>query len=582
LSLSAFTFIFRTNQHGLFQVHAYPFQRGDETLSTWIVECHEDTWKRAGLEGATEEQTAAYCQELFADHLQGHPLLTNRSTWRTFPTVRCERWSYRNIVLMGDAVHTAHFSIGSGTKLAMESALSLVEAFRTHGTHDVPAALQAYGEDRRIDVIKLQKAAQTSLEWFENSARYVGQHPLQFSFNLLTRSKRITYDNLALRDPKLVERVTQWWAEDQGAPKTSTGRAPRPMFVPFRMRELQLANRVVVSPMCQYSARDGTVGDWHLMHLGARAVGGAGLLMAEMTNVSVEGRITHGCAGIYDDAHIAAWKRVVDFVHDHSGAAIGLQLGHAGRKASCHLPWEGDDPLTDGTAWEAIGPSADAFDEGWPVPRMADREEMERLIACYVEAAGRALTAGFDLIELHMAHGYLLSSFLSPAANHRTDEYGGELNGRMRFPLEVFEAVRAAWPAEKPLAVRISATDWLDEGGVTAAESVELARALQARGCDLIDVSTAGNTPRSEPLYGRMYQVPFAERIRCEVGIPVMAVGAIQGWDHVNTILAAGRADLCALARPHLLDPHLTLRAAVAYEHVDQEWPRQYLAVKPH
>ena len=589
--LKAFTFIFRENEHGLFQVHAYPFQVGDDPLSTWIVECREEVWRRAGLEGASEEDTLAYCGELFADHLQGHELLANRSIWRSFPTVRCERWAHGKIVLVGDAAHTAHFSIGSGTKLAMEDALALVDAFAEHGTDDVPAVLEAYQEARRVDVLKLQKAAQTSLEWFENSARYVcgaggrgpgGQHPLQLTFNLMTRSKRITYDNLALRDPELLERVSEWWARDQGAaPTAGGGRAPRPMFVPFELRGLRLANRVVVSPMCQYSALEGTVGEWHLVHLGARAVGGASLVMAEMTNVSAEGRITHGCAGIWDDEHVAAWRRVVDFVHAHTEARIGLQLGHAGRKASCHLPWEGDEPLTDESAWPAIGPSADAFDEGWPVPRPMQRADMQRVIGEYEAATRRALEAGFDIIELHMAHGYLLSSFLSPAANGRTDRYGGSLANRMRFPLEVFEAVRAAWPEERPAAVRISATDWLPAGGITAAESVTIARALRDLGCDLVDVSSAGNTPRSEPTYGRMYQVPFAERIRHEAGIPVMAVGAILGWDHVNTILAAGRADLCALARPHLVDPHLTLRASVAYERFDQPWPRQYLPAKP-
>ena len=574
--LDTFTFVFKENEHGLFQVHAYPFQRGDEPLSTWIVECHEDVWRRAGLDQASEEETVAYCEALFAEELDGHPLLVNRSIWRAFPTVRCERWTHGNVVLVGDAAHTAHFSIGSGTKLAMEDALALRDAFRAHD--DVPSALAAYDQGREVDVLKLQKAAQTSLEWFENSARYVDQHPLQFSFNLMTRSKRITYDNLAQRDPQLVEDVRRWWIEDQGA---DPGTVQAPMFAPLALRGVTLPNRVAVSPMCQYSAEDGTVGDWHLMHLGARATGGAGLLMAEMTNVSAEGRITHGCTGLYDDAHVAAWRRVTDFCRAHSDAVLGIQLGHAGRKASCALPWDGDAPLEDGTAWQAIGPSADAFGPGWPTPRAMDRADMDRVIAEYEEATRRALAAGFDLVEVHMAHGYLLSSFLSPAANHRRDEYGGEQARRMRFPLEVFEAVRTAWPDDKPVLVRVSATDWLPEGGTTIEDTLELARALQARGCDLIDVSTAGNTPASAPIYGRMYQVPFAERIRHEVGIPVMAVGAIQGWDHVNTILAAGRADVCALARPHLVDPPLTLRAAVAYEQPGVAWPRPYRAARP-
>lgn len=583
--LEAFTFVFLETEHGVFQVHAYPFERGDTNLSTWIVECHEDTWKNAGLDDVTEEETAARMTEMFRDFLDGHPLLTNRSVWRTFPTVSCKQWHTDNIVLLGDSAHTAHFSIGSGTKLAMEDAIALREAFDAKGTGDIPGVLQHYVDGRFVDVLKLQKAAQTSLEWFENTARYVHQNPLQFSFNLMTRSKRITYDNLRLRDPELVDAVTEWWADDQGAPRDERGRPVKPIFAPLQLRDLTLPNRIVVSPMCQYSAVDGTINDWHLVHLGSRAVGGAGLLMAEMTNVSAEGRITYGCAGIYDDQHTVAWKRVVDFAHEHAAGAIGLQLGHAGRKASCSLPWEGDAPLTGNDAWTALGPSADAFGPGWPTPKAMDRADMDRVTAEYVAATERALTAGFDLVELHMAHGYLLSSFLSPASNRRTDEYGGSLENRMRYPLEVLDAVRAAWPANKPVFVRISATDWLedepDKDGITIEESIVLCRELAAHGCDVVDVSTAGNTPDSKVNYGRMYQVPFAERIRIETGVKVMAVGAIQGWDHANTVLAAGRADLCALARPHLEDPHLTLHAAMAYDHQPQAWPPQYLAAKP-
>ncbi len=581
LPLEAFTFVFRENEHGLFQVHAYPFQVGLKPLSTWIVECHEDVWRRAGLEDATEEQTAAYCEELFADHLDGHKLLTNRSIWRTFPTIRCKTWHRGNLVLMGDSAHTAHFSIGSGTKLAMEDAIALASAFERHGTDDVPAVLAAYEDERYVDTLKLQKAALTSREWFENSARYLGQPPVQFSFNLMTRSKRITWDNLAARDPELVERAGQCFAELEGVPARPDGSVPPPLFAPLRLRDMELGNRMVVSPMCQYSAVDGVVNDWHLVHLGGRAVGGAGLVFTEMTDVSPEGRITLGCAGIYDDACEAAWKRVVDFVHDRSSAKIGMQLAHAGRKASCNLPWEGDDPLKGATAWQTLGPSAEPFDEGWHVPRAMTRADMDKVREDFVAGAQRAERAGFDCVELHMAHGYLLSSFLSPAANHRDDEYGGDLERRMRFPLEVFEAVRAVWPEQKPIFVRISATDWLDGDGTTIEDSIRLSQELKQRGCDAIDVSTAGNTPRSEPVYGRMYQVPFAERIRAEVEIRVMAVGAIQGPDHANTILAAGRADLCALARPHLLDPYLTNQAAVTYDVPEHPWPKQYLPARP-
>ncbi len=577
--LSAFTFVFREGEHGLFQVHAYPFEKN---LSTFIVECHEDTWKRAGLDRASEAETVAYCEKLFADVLDGHGLLANRSLWRRFPTIRCEKWVHGNVVLVGDAAHTAHFSIGSGTKLAMEDSIALVDAFQKNGTKDVPRALAAYEAARRLDVLKTQRAAQTSLEWFENSRRYAKQHPLQFTFNLMTRSRRITYDNLGRRDPELVRRVTEWWWDEQGLPRASDGSAPPPMFAPLTLRRMRLENRVVVSPMCQYSAVDGVPTEWHLVHLGSRAVGGAGLVIAEMTNVSAQGRISLACTGIYADAHVPAWKRIVDFVHAHTRSKIGLQLGHAGRKGSCNLPWEGDDPLRDGRAWKTIGPSADPFDAGWPVPKEMDRADMERVTAEYVQAAERAQRAGFDMLELHMAHGYLLSSFLSPKSNSRKDRYGGNLENRLRFPLEVFDAVRARWPKEKPITVRISATDWLDdEGGLTAEDSVVIARALKEHGADAIDVSSAGNTPESKPEYGRMYQVPFAEKIRHEVGIPVMAVGVIQGADHCNTILAAGRADLCVLARPHLSNPYIASSAAIAYGYADMAWPSQYLAVKP-
>ncbi len=575
--LRAFTFVFERNEHGLFQVHAYPFEEG---VGTWIVECREETWRRAGLDKMDEAASIDYCQELFRPYLGEYRLLANRSLWRTFPTVRNERWHHENVVLLGDAAHTAHFSIGSGTKLAMEDAIALADAFALHPRAPVPDVLAAYQEARYVEVLKTQKAAQTSLEWFENSERYMQQHPLALSFNLMTRSKRITYDNLALRDPDLVARVTELFATEAGASPADDGRPPVPMFTPYRLRDLELANRVVVSPMCQYSAHDGVPDDWHLVHLGSRAVGGAGLVMTEMTNVSADGRITEGCTGIYDEAQVEAWRRIVDFVHQNSESAIGLQLAHAGRKGSCAHPWQGDDvPLTSG-GWQTIGPSAVPFRPEWPAPVAMERSHMDAVRDAFVRCTHNAERAGFDVLELHMAHGYLLSSFLSPCSNLREDDYGGSLGNRMRYPLEVFDAVRAAWP-HKPLAVRISATDWLPEGGMTVDHAVALSRALAERGCDLIDVSSAGNTPESEPVYGRMYQVPFAERIRYEVDVPVMAVGAILGADHCNTILAAGRADLCAMARPHLRDAYLTLHAAERYGHDRQAWPGQYLPGKP-
>ncbi|MFT4540031.1 MAG: anthraniloyl-CoA monooxygenase [Planctomycetota bacterium] len=580
--LKAFTFVFRENEHGLFQVHAYPFQVGENAMSTWIVECREDVWARAGLDKASEEDTVAYMRELFGDHLEGYQLLTNRSIWRTFPTITCEQWYKDNMVLLGDSVHTAHFSIGSGTKLAMEGAMALCDAFSEVGLHDIPGTLAYYQESRLVETIKLQKAAQTSLEWFENSARYMSQDPLQFTFNLMTRSKRITYDNLKLRDPALVDSVTEWWNQENGTPLDSLGGQPAPVFTPLKLRELELCNRLVVSPMCQYSADDGMPGDWHLVHLGGMGIGGAGLVMCEATGISPEGRITYGCTGIWSQQQADAWRRIVDFVHANGASKVGMQLSHAGRKASCSLPWDGDRPLTDDTAWPTVGPSAAPFGDGWPTPSEMNAEDMRRVREQYVAATRLSLDAGFDLLEIHMAHGYLLSSFLSPLSNHRSDEYGGSLEARLRFPLEVLRDVRAAWPADKPLSVRISATDWLDDGGgQTVADSVAISRAFQAEGCDLIDVSSAGNSPESAPVYGRMYQVPMAEAIRHETGGPVMAVGGIQGADHANTVLAAGRADLCALARPHLIHPHLSLQASIDYDYADMQWPRQYLPAKP-
>ncbi|MCZ6726000.1 MAG: FAD-dependent monooxygenase, partial [Acidobacteria bacterium] len=543
--LEAFTFIFKENEHGLFQVHAYPFS---QELSTWIVECREEVWRRAGLDQASEEETVAYCEALFAAELAGHRLLPNRSLWRAFPTVRCETWVHENIVLIGDAAHTAHFSIGSGTKIAMEDAMVLVETFRRLGLGDVPAVLSAYQDARWVDVLKLQKAAQTSLEWFENSARYLGQDAYTFKFNLMTRSKRITYDALRNRDRALVEKVDEVFAQREGGTPGPDGRARPPMFTPLELRQLELVNRIVVSPMCQYSAVDGTVDDWHLVHLGGRAMGGAGLVITEMTDVSAEGRITAGCAGMYDDEHTAAWQRIVDYVHRHSPAKIGIQLAHAGRKGSVTHPWTGDDvPLTaDQGAWPTLAPSARPFAVGWPAPRAMDRSDMERIRDEFVRAAERSEAAGFDLIEVHMAHGYLLSSFISPLSNRRQDEYGGSLENRMRYPLEIFGAMRAVWPAAKPMLVRISASDWTPDGsGTTPEEAVEMAVMLKDAGCDLI------NAPESEIVFGRMYQVPFAEKIRYEANLPVAAVGALLGSDHANTVLAAGRADLAVMARPH-------------------------------
>ncbi len=582
--LSAFTFLFKESPSGLFQVHAYPFTHTpmapSGARSTFIVECREEVWKKAGLDTVSEEESVAFLSKLFADELGEAKLCANKSIWRTFPTIRCETWVHDNVVLMGDAVHTAHFSIGSGTKLAMEDAIALVDAFALEGL-DVKKALGRYETMRKPEAIRVQRAAQTSLEWFENAARFVEQPPEQFTFNLMTRSRRITWDNLRLRDARLVQHADQGFAKRAGTTLNTDGSAPPPLFAPMKLRGLTLPNRVVVSPMCQYSAVDGVPTDWHLVHLGSRAVGGAGLVLTEMTNVSAEGRITHGCTGLWNASQAVAWKRVVDFIHQHSGAKVGMQLAHAGRKGSAQRPWEGDGPLRPTEQpWQTLGPSALPFGPGWHVPKAMDEEDLARVKQAFVEAAQRAQACGFDVLELHMAHGYLLSSFLSPLSNQRTDAYGGSLEKRLKYPLEVFDAVRAVWPLEKPLSVRLTASDWLD-GGMTVDDAVAVGRALKEHGCDVVDVSSGGNVPHSKVEYGRMYQVPFAEAVKYGAGIPVMAVGGIMGADHANTVVGAGRADLVALARPHLSDPHLTLRHAQA-EQVDAVWwPKPYLAVKP-
>ncbi len=574
---SAFTFLFKENAHGLWRVHAY---RYDRRHSTFIVECTEATWRRAGLDGASEDDTIAFAESLFAPELDGHRLLKNRSLWRSFPTVTNARWHWGNAVLIGDAAHTAHFSIGSGTKLAMEDAIALAAALQRGP--DVPAALAAYEEERRSQVEAVQRAAQVSLEWFEQTERYYGAlEPVQFAFSLLTRSLRVTHANLKIRDPKFVETVDRWFAARaaDGCDGVSVpAPPPPPMFTPFRLRELRLANRVVVSPMCQYSAEDGTPNDWHLVNLGSRSVGGAGLVIAEMTDVSREGRITPGCTGMYKPEHVGAWKRIVDFVHGHSQARIALQLAHAGRKGSTRRLWEGiDEPLPDGN-WPLLSASPLPYFPHSQVPRAMERADMDEVREQFVRAAAMADEAGFDMLELHMAHGYLLASFISPLTNVRADAYGGPVAGRMRYPLEVFDAVRRVWPAGKPISVKISAADWA-AGGLEVEEAVEVARLLKAHGCDIITVSTGQTVPHQEPRYGRLYQTPFSDRIRHEADIATMTVGNIASYADVNSILAAGRADLCVLARGHLYDPYWTRHAAWEQGY-ELSWPNQYVSVK--
>jgi anthraniloyl-CoA monooxygenase len=576
----AFTFDIRRTPYGVMQMHGYPY---DAHTSTFIVEMHDDVWRRAGFEdfatardfrpGESDERSAAKVSELFAEALDGHGLLLNNSRWLTFTTVRNERWVHDNLVLLGDAAHTAHFSIGSGTKLAMEDALSLAACLRENG--ELSEALAAYERERRPVVLSTQRAAQASLEWFENIDRYLGQEPIQFAFNLLTRSRRVTYDNLRLRDPQFVARVDEWFADLQLPDGHGDGNVRPPMFQPFRLGDLELANRVIVSPMDMYMAAGGVPGDFHLVHLGGKALGGAGLVMTEMVCVSPQGRITPGCTGLWNDEQAAAWARICDFVHSSSRARIGVQLGHSGRKGSTKVMWEGmDEPLDEGN-WPVVSASALPYREGVSqVPAALDRPGMDAIREEFVAAARRAAVAGFDLLELHCAHGYLLSSFLSPVTNRRDDEYGGPVENRLRFPLEVFTAVRRVWPAGRPMTVRVSATDWTDDG-ISLADTLAVARAFERAGAAAIDVSTGQVTPDEQPAFGRSYQTPFADAIRNRLGIPAIAVGAISSADDVNTIVLAGRADLCALARVHLYDPNWTLHAAADqdYDPRGSMWP---------
>ncbi|MFJ9665448.1 bifunctional salicylyl-CoA 5-hydroxylase/oxidoreductase [Streptomyces sp. NPDC101219] len=565
-AFDAFRFEIAETEHGVMQLHGYPFAAD---ASTVIVEMREEVWRAAGFDGLSEDESVERCAKLFADALGGRPLRSNTSAWTTFRTVVNERWSHGNLVLLGDAAHTAHFSIGSGTKLAVEDALALAGHVGSEPSLD--RALAAYEAERRPLVASTQRAARASLEWFENLARYLGQPPRQFAFNLLTRSRRVTHDNLRLRDARFTEAVEEEFGCPPGTP---------PMFTPFRLRGLTLRNRVVVSPMDMYSATDGVPGDFHLVHLGARALGGAGLVMTEMVCVSAEGRITPGCAGLWTGRQADAWRRITDFVHRSApGTAIGVQLGHSGRKGSTKLMWEGmDEPLEDGN-WPLVAASPLPYRPGSQTPRELSRAQLTDIREQFVAAARRAARAGFDLLELHCAHGYLLSGFLSPLTNRRTDAYGGTPENRLRFPLEVFDAVRAVWPEDRPATVRISATDWA-EGGTTGDDAVVLARAFAEHGADAVDVSTGQVVADERPEFGRSYQTPFADRIRHEVGVPVIAVGAISSWDDVNSLILAGRTDLCALARPHLYDPHWTLHAAAeqGYDGPGVVWPAPYRA----
>jgi anthraniloyl-CoA monooxygenase len=573
----AFTFIFEKTPHGWVWAHAYQF---DDQTATFIVECTQDTWDKWGFAAMSKEETVETCRAIFAEHLGGHALMSNANhlrgsaVWINFPRVNCAHWHHQNVVLMGDAAATAHFSIGSGSRLALDSAIALATYLDTEPT--LEQAFVKYQDERRLDVLRLQSAARNSLEWFEEVERYLDLDPVQFNYSLLTRSQRISHENLRLRDPEWLASAERWFQTQAGVAADAPLRAP--MFAPFRLRDMALVNRIVVSPMAQYKAVDGCPTDWHFVHYAERAKGGAGLVYTEMTCVSPEGRITPGCPGLYAPAHEAAWRRLVDFVHAETEAKLCCQIGHSGRKGSTQLGWEKmDAPLASGN-WEVMSASAIPWSPGNAVPREMSRADMDRVTAEFVASVGMAARAGFDMIELHAAHGYLVSSFISPLSNKRSDEYGGSLENRMRWPLEVFAAMRAAWPAGKPMAVRISANDWAGDDGVTPAEAVEIARMFQAAGADIIDVSAGQTSTQARPVYGRMFQTPFSDRIRNEARIATMAVGNIYEPDHVNSILMAGRADLVCLARPHLADPYWTLHAGVALGDRQARWPLPYLA----
>ena len=585
-TFDAFTFAFEQTEHGWFQAHAYKF---DDETSTFIVETPEPVWKAHGIEDMSQEEGVAFCEKLFAKYLDGNALISNAkhlrgsANWIRFPRVICNTWVHWQdiagrktpIVLMGDAAHTAHFSIGSGTKLALEDSIELARCIgRTPG--DLQQALGEYEAIRSVEVLKIQNAARNSTEWFEHVDRYTGMEIQQFAYSLLTRSQRISHENLRLRDAKWLEGYEDWLQSRAGG-RSAGGKPTPPMLLPLKVRGVELKNRIVVSPMAQYKAQDGVVGDWHLMHLGARAVGGAALVMVEMTSPTPEGRITPGCPGLWNDAQQAALARIVNFARQNGGARMGLQLGHSGPKGSTQLGWEAmDEPLATGN-WPLLSASALPYGEQNQIPKAMTRADMEAMTAAFVESTKRAAAAGFDWLELHCAHGYLLSAFICPLTNQRSDGYGGSLENRCRYPLEVFAAMRAAWPADKPMSVRISAHDWAP-GGNTPDDAVAIARLFKAAGCDVIDVSSGQTTRQAKPVYGRMYQTPFADRIRNEVNILTMAVGAISEADHANSIIGAGRADLCAVARPHLADPAWTLHEAAKLQTRAIDWPLPYLS----
>ena len=573
----AFTFIFEKTDHGWMWAHVYQF---DDNTATFIVECLQDTWDAWGFADMTKEEIVETCRQVFAKYLGGHDLISNAAhlrgstVWMNFPRVICGKWYHENVVLMGDAAATGHFSIGSGTRLAFDSAIALADYLHSEPT--LEQAFSRYQDERRLEVLRLQSAARNSLEWFEEVERYLTQDPVQFTYNLLTRSQRISHENLRLRDPQWVHTAERWFQTMAGVPEDAVVRAP--MFAPFQLGDMALKNRIVVSPMAQYKAKDGCPNDWHFVHYAERAKGGAGLVYTEMTCVSASGRITPGCPGLYAPEHEIAWRRLVNFIHTETDAKVCAQIGHSGRKGSTQLGWHKMDAPLDHGNWDLISASAIPWSVDNATPREMTRDDMDAVKAQFLASTRMAARCGFDMIELHAAHGYLISSFISPVSNVRTDAYGGSLENRMRYPIEVFAAMRAAWPLDRPLSVRISATDWVGQDGVTPEEAVEIARLFRDAGADIIDVSAGQTSVDARPQYGRMFQTPFSNRIRNDLNMPTMAVGNIYETDHVNSILLAGRADLVCLARPHLSDPYWTLHAGVELGDQDIQWPLPYLA----
>jgi len=572
----AFNYLFCKTKHGVLVAHCYQYEKRS---STWVIEVPPNTWLGLGFDRLDDQsgEHIPLLQAIFADELAGHELLENRSLWRRFPTIKNDTWVKGNLVLLGDAKATAHYSIGSGTKLAMEDAISLLEALRS--ADSLAEATAIYDTDRRDQVSITQHTADVSLQWFEAMERHWRLDPEQFAFGVMSRSKQLTYEELLVRDASFVKPIHRWFINQVRCQGFEVADDTPPLFTPFRLRDMVVENRVVVSPMAQYSAVDGRPTEWHLVHLGSRAIGGAGLVFVEMTAPSADGRISPRCTGLWNEEQCLAWEQIVNFVHENSRAKICMQLGHAGRKGSTQLGWQDENHPLPQDNWPIYSASAIQYYPDSQVPRELSRADMDRLVSEFVRSTRYAMAAGFDMLELHMAHGYLLASFISPLTNKRTDEYGGPVENRIRFPLEIFRACRQVWPDHKPMSVRLSAADWAP-GGLPGDDLVTFTCCLKESGADLIDVSTGQTVPHQKPVYGRMYQTPFADKVRLEVGIATMAVGAITTPDQVNTILLQGRADLVALARTHLTDPYFTLHAAAHYDYRPQHWPNQYLTGK--